>query len=359
MTSYRNAILAAGLVIAAGSTSVAKAAEAPSFYHLRSVLTLPSTTSSWDHLDYDQAKHLLFLARRADGLTVVNSVTGKVVAQVANAVGAGSTAIDPKLGRGYTANTDGSTSVFRLSNFAPVARISFGNNFDGVVYDPASNLLAYQQADNSRELLVDPATLKLVATVPVDGSTQLERPVPDGKGNLYLPTRDTSFLYKIDVHAHKIVAKWNLAPKCLEPSGIDYDPATNRLLVGCRGKQATPVLAVVDAANGNVTATYPIGRGVDDVVFDPESKQVFTANGLDSNMVIFKQRSADSYAMTQAFQTRPGARAVRYDDKTGKIYTMTADGALDPAKKNLAAISPFYPNVTIPNTFALLTYAQN
>ena len=69
-----------------------------------------------------------------------------------------------------------------------------------MVYDEATNILAYQQADNSKELLVDAATMKLVAAIEVEGK-ELERPVTDGKGNLYLPLRDTHAVYKIDLKA--------------------------------------------------------------------------------------------------------------------------------------------------------------
>ena len=187
-------ILAASCVAVVSVAGVAQADDAPKFYQLQSVLNLGGGGSSWDHMDYDQSKHLVFLSRRADGLTVVDTATGKVVAEVANAKGSGAVAFAPKLDRGFTANTDGSSSVFKLSDFSPVDRVSFGDNFDGVVYDEGTNILAYQQADNSRELLVDAATMKLVATIEVEGE-QLERPVIDGKGNLYLTIRDKLAVY--------------------------------------------------------------------------------------------------------------------------------------------------------------------
>ena len=252
MTQHLSLLAASCAALLACST--ARAEDAPKFYQLQSVLNLGGTGSSWDHMDYDQAKHLLYLSRRADGLTVVDTATNKVVGQVANAKGSGATAFAPKLDRGFTANTDGSSSVFKLSDLSPVDRVSFGDNFDGVVYDEATNLLAYQQADNSKELLVDAATMKLVATIEVEGE-QLERPVIDGKSNLYLPLRDKHTVYKIDLKAKKIVAKWDVSAKCTEPSGSDFDIGNNRLLLPCRGKQLNPVLAVIDADSGAVTAT--------------------------------------------------------------------------------------------------------
>lgn len=341
-----------------GGTATAAAADAPAFYHLQSVLPLSSSNTSWDHIDYDQASHRIYMSRRADGLTVVDVAANKVVGQVANAKGAGAVALASKLDRGFTANTDGSMSIFKLSDLSPIDRLSFGDNFDGVVFDDVTGILAFQQADNSIELLVDAATGKKLAAVVVEG-TQLERPTLDGRGSLFLPMRDTGVVYKIDLKAGRIAAKWDVSAKCVEPSGADYDAASDRLFLACRGKQANPVLAVVDGGSGKVTATLPIGRGADDVVFDPATKTVFVSAGLEANIVVAKQTGPDDYQMVQAFQTRAGARVMRYDTKTRNIYSMTADGIVDPAKKVLSAISPFYPNTWAPNSFVLLTYATD
>ncbi|MDE2016643.1 MAG: hypothetical protein KGI57_02940 [Hyphomicrobiales bacterium] len=320
-------------------------------------MNLGGSGTSWDHIDYDQSHHRLYLSRRDDGLTVVDSSTGKVIGQVANAKGSGSTAFDLKADRGFTANTDGSTSVFKLSDLSPVARVSFGDNFDGVVFDDVTGMLAYQQADNSKELIVDPNTMKLVATIVVDGK-QLERPALDGKGNLYIPMRDKHVVYKVDIKAGKIAAKWDVSAKCTQPSGSDFDRANDRLLLACRGMLYNPVMAVVNAQTGAVTATYRIGLGADDLVFDATGKQAFVTAGVEGNLEVFKQDGPDAYKMTEAVQTRPGMRVMRYDPQTKTIYSMTADGIFDASKKNLAFISPFYANVVVPGSFVMLTYAR-
>ena len=339
------------------SACLASAADAPALYRLQSALNLGGSGTSWDHIDYDQSKHLAYLSRRADGLTVVDVTTNKIVGQVSNAKGAGATAFAPKLDRGYTANTDGSTSVFKLSDFSPVDRLSFGDNFDGVVYDEATNLLAYQQADNSKELLVDATTMKLVATIEVEGE-QLERPIIDGKSNLYLPIRDKHLVYKIDLKAKKIAAKWDVSAKCTQPSGSEFDIANNRLLLPCRGMIQAPVLAVVDADTGAITATTPTGRGADDLILDPATHQLFVANGVDGNINVFKQEGADKYTLAETLGTRPGIRVIRYDSSTQKIYGMYGEGTFDSAKKTNTAISPFYANTFFPGAFEMLTYGR-
>ena len=358
MTIKKILLLGSALVGAITSTNAAKADDAPHvFYQLQSTLNLGGTGASYDHIDYDQNKHLAFLSRRADGLTVVDVSTNKVVAQVANAKGSGSTAFAFKLDRGFTANTDGSTSVFKLSDYSPVDRVPFGDNFDGVVYDEATNLLAFQQADNSKELLVDASTLKLVGTIEVEG-TQLERPAIDAKSNLYIPMRDKHAVYKVSLKDKKILAKWDVSEKCTEPSGADFDVANNRLLLACRGKQVAPVLAVIDAESGAVTSTNVIARGADDIILDPASKQLFVTGGVDGILNVFKQEGADKYSLTEAVQTNVGLRVMRFDTVSQKIYGMNASGVFDAAKKNLTAISPFYPNGYIPGSFTFYTYGR-
>jgi hypothetical protein len=357
MSLSRKFLLATSVFVLASGASAAGPADAPAFYQLQSVLNLGGTGTSWDHIDYDQSRHLAYLSRRADGLTVVDVASGMVVAEVANAKGSGATALAPKLDRGYTANTDGSTSIFRLSDFSAVDRMSFGDNFDGVVYDETTNILAYQQADNSKELLVDAGTMKLVATIEVEG-TQLERPAIDGKSDLYLPLRDTHLVYKIDLKTKKIVAKWDVSSKCKQPSGAEFDLANDRLLLPCRGMITTPVLAVINADSGVVTAAYPTGRGADDVILDPATRQLFIPAGVDGVLHVFRQEGADKYTLTETLQTRPGLRVIRYDTGTQKIYGMVAEGTFDASKKNLAAISPFYANKFFPGTFVMLTYAR-
>ena len=358
MKSVLQTFGAVSVVALAVSAPAAKAEDAPKFYQIQSILNLGGSGTSWDHLDYDQSHHRLYLSRRADGLTVVDTATGKMVGQVENAKGSGATAFNLKADRGYTANTDGSTSVFKLSDLSAVDRITtFGDNFDGVVFDEATNILAYQQADNSKELLVDATSMKVVGTIEVEG-TQLERPAVDGKSNIYVPMRDKHTVYKVDLKAKKIVAKWDVSAKCTEPSGADFDQANNRLLLVCRGKRANPVLAVINADTGEVTSTNPTGTGADDVILDPASKQLFVAAGVEGNLEVFKQEGADKYTLTEAIQTRVGMRVARFDTETQKIYGMTADGIFNAGKKNLAAISPFYANTYVTGSFILLTYGR-
>jgi hypothetical protein len=57
--------------------------------------------------------------------------------------------------------------------------------------------------------------------------------------------------------------------------------------------------------------------------------------------------------------TRPIARFFFNDTATTEIYTVTAEGIVDPASPVNRRAGPFYPNHYLDNTFTVLTYAPN
>ncbi len=102
-----------------------------------------------------------------------------------------------------------------------------------------------------------------------------------------------------------------------------------------------------------------IGRGNDGVVYDPDTRRVFTSNGVEGNIVIYDQKGPDSYVLSQAVTTRPIARTMAIDPKTKKIYTMTAEGMVDPAKPVNRRAGAFYPNTFFDDTFTLLEFGPH
>jgi hypothetical protein len=348
---------ACGIALALGAPVSARADEAPKFFQLQAELPLKSSDTTTDHVDYDPVRKLLFMSRRKDGVTVVDVTNQKVVAQIPKSEGSNAVALVPKHDRGYTGNGDGTTTIFKLSDFSLIDRVSFATNSDGGVYDAATDIVAFQQADDGIMALMDAATAKKVGEVKLEGE-ELERPALDGKGNIFVPIRDKDLVFKIDLKAQKVVGRFDISAACQQPSGADYDAASNRLFLGCRGKMVAPTFVAIDGDSGKAVASLPLGRGCDEVVFDPGSKQIFTANGVDGNVVVYKQNDADHYAIQEAFATRPGARVGRYDAETQHLYVMANAGTFDPSKKNLARFSPWYVNVIFPNSLVLLTYGR-
>ena len=348
----RKSLIAAALIV---SAMAGPALAADTVYHLDGVVSLKGAKPSWDYLTFDAARSYLFLGRRAAGVTVYDVAHHKVVGQVQRSEGANAATLVPEFGRGYTANGDGSTTVFDLASLKAIDRIKLGEAADAAFFDPATKQLAFTRGDEHELTFVDAKTGKITGRLHMDAE-ELEGVVPDGKGRLYVIERDLAKIALVDAAAHKVTAEWPIA-NCELPTGLALDRAAGRLFIGCKGEK--PVLTVMDATSGAVKAQVEIGRGNDGVVYDADTRRVFTANGIDGNIVIYDQKGPDTYVLSQAVTTRPIARTLAIDPKTKKLYTMTAEGLVDPAKKVNRRAGAFYPNTFYDDTFTLLEYGPH
>jgi streptogramin lyase len=327
-------------------------AHAAPHYRLESAVTLPAAAPSWDYLAFDSTRSRLFIARRADGVTVYDAVAGRAIGDIANSQGANATLLIPEFDRGYTTNGDGSTTIFSLSDLKTIRRAKIGESADAGFYEPVSKQIVFTMGDDKAIAFFDAKSGIALGKLEMS-SEKLEATAVDGNGNVYIAQRDRNSIVRIDVAHRKITAEWKVA-NCEQPTGLAIDRANQRLFAGCRGKE--PVMAVVRYDSGTTVGTFQIGRGNDGVIYDAQTKRIFTSNGIDGNVVIFEQSGPDAYALVEAVTTRPMARTMAYDPVTKKIFLVTAEGVADPAKKINTAVAPFYPNSYYPGTFTVLTY---
>ena len=308
----------------------------------------------WDYVAFEAARNRLFLGRRKAGVTVVDATSGEVVGAIANSEGANLALPVPALGRGYTANEDGSTTVFALDTLATVARVKLGESVDAAFFDPATKLIVFTDGDHHRLILFDPATNATTATIAVPAD-ELEGAVAAGDGTLWVNERDKDRIAHVDLKARKLVAEFPL-PGCSQPTGLAYDPVRPR---GCSSAARARHRCSPSSTPGpgHVVAKVAIGRGNDGVAWDAQRKRIFTANGIDGNVVMIDQSGPDTYRFAGAFTTRPIARTLAEDPATGRVFTMTASGIVDPAKPRNLKAGAFYPNRYLDDSLVLLTYA--
>ena len=346
--SRRSALAAATLAL------FATAASAAPFYHLESSTTIKGKSPDWDYVTLDATRPYLFIGKRGDGAAVYDINAKKVIQTIEQSDEAGAIRLVPEFDLGYTANEDGTSTMFKLSTLKTVKRLTFGKDSDSVFYDPKSKQLVFTMGDSEALAFVDAKTGNVSGTLKMD-SHKLDGSAPDGLGNMFVAERDKNRVAKVDVAQRKLVAEWPV-DGCSQPTGLTYDEASKRIFVGCRGDK--PVLAVMDGQTGKVVTTLPIGHGNDGVVFDSSTHQIYTSNGVDSNLVIYAQVDADNYKLVEAVTTRPYARTMALDPKSKKVYMVTAEGVADPSKKINTAVTTFYPNTYYDDTFTVLTYTR-
>jgi DNA-binding beta-propeller fold protein YncE len=350
--------LALAALLTIGSTMVARAAEpaAPApkqVYRLASVVPFKGKAPGWDYVTLEAKTGRLFIGRRADGVTVYDTRTGKVVKTIARSQAANGAVLVPEFDRGYTANGDGTTTVFRLSDLATLDRVKLGPSADAAYYDPASKRVIITRGDDHRLTFIDARSGRVEGDL-VMQADELEGVAADGHGGVYVSERDKTKVAKVDPAKRALVAEWDIGGGCALPTGVGIDPDGQRLFLGCKGDQ--PVLAVLDTASGRTVASVPIGRGNDGVVFDPVRKRVLTSNGVEGNIVILDQLGPDSYRLEQAVTTRPIARTMAYDRASGTIYTVAAEGLVDPSRPINTRAGTFYPNAFYDDSFRLFVF---
>lgn len=343
------------LAVLAALSCLGLSAQGQQFYQLESALTIKSpNVPNWDYLAVDPIRPVLYITRREDGVLMYDTEKKQITGVLENTVGGNAVTIVQELDRLFVTNLDGSLTIFQLSNLKQVARNSYGESADNAFYDPVSKQLLITEGDQKKAVFVDAQSGKQTGVLEYD-SEKLEGTAADGKGFMYMALRDRDRVLKIDTRQRKVVAEWPV-PGFKLPNGVAYDAANNRVFVTTRGDN--PSVLVFDAATGRIVASPAIGRNNDVIVFDPETRKIYTSNGLDGTLVIIDQVDADTYKLAEAATTRPWARTMAVDFKTKKVYLVTAEGTVDTAKSWKASIAPFYPNKYFKDTFTLLTYSR-
>ena len=146
----------------------------------------------------------------------------------------------------------------------------------------------------------------------------------------------------------KVEKSWPIAPG-EEASGLALDNETHRLLAVCGNK----LMVVVDAIDGHVVTSLPIGDGCDGVKFDPILKRAFSSNG-EGTMTVVQEVDKDNFKVLENFPTQQSARTLAIDVRSHHIYMPSAEFGPAPA----ATTENPRPRPSVkPDTFGVLDIA--
>jgi YVTN family beta-propeller protein len=212
--------------------------------------------------------------------------------------------------------------VFDRRSLGQVTSIPAGTNPDGIVFEPVTRTVWAFNGRSSNATVIDTATRKVVATIPLSGKPEF--PVADGKGTVFANIETKNEIVRFDAATRKITATWPLT-NCDSPSGLAIDLKGRRLFAVCDGGK----MAVVDATSGKMIANPSIGDGPDATRYDAAHNLAFSSNGSGTLTII--DASKESYPVVQTLATRQGARTMTLDEATGKIYLATAQFGPRPA----------------------------
>ncbi|HET7086694.1 MAG TPA: YncE family protein [Rhizomicrobium sp.] len=321
-------------------TALAMPASAAPPYRVTHTYTLGGD-GGWDYLNLDPATGNLFITRGSH-VMVVDPASGKLLADIAGLQGIHGTAF----AGGYAYVSEGGAdriAVIDGKSLAKISEIPVGTRPDGILYDGFSKRIFTFNAASKDATAVDPASGKAVGTVALGGKP--EAAVSDGAGTIFVNIEDKSELVAFDAATLAVKQHYPLAP-CEEPSGMAADLAHGRVFSGCHNK----MIAVTDMKTGKVVAQIPIGDGVDANRFDPATGLVFSSNGESGTLTVAHEDSPGKFTVLQQLETAGGARTMELDEKSHRVYLVTAD-------RRPGTPTPDRPNprpVPVPGTFRLL-----
>ncbi|MBV8341137.1 MAG: YncE family protein [Gammaproteobacteria bacterium] len=333
---------ALGVVLAASPVAAQAAGAAPG-YRLTHEVTLPGD-EGWDYLTFEQGGHRLFVSH-GTRVMVVDSDSLKVVGEIADTPGVHGIALAPELGRGYvSAGRAGLVVVFDLKTLARLKEIKVtGENPDAILYDPATQRVFTFNGRGRNATAIDARSDAVIGTLPLDAKPEFA--ASDGQGHLWVNLEDKNSIAQIDPRALKVTAVWPVTG-CEEPSGLALDRAAKRLFAVCDNK----IMAAIDTASGRVLGTAPIGGGVDAAAYDPGKGLAFASCG-EGVLSVVRPGADGALAAIESAETRRGARTLALDERTHRIYLVTADfGPPPPA----TAEHPHPRGAMVPGTFRLL-----
>jgi YVTN family beta-propeller protein len=276
----------------------------------------PGGDGGWDYPSVDPRTHLLYLSR-ADHVSVVDTRSGKSVAEILDTPGVHGIALAVGLGRGFiSAGNADQVKVFDLKTNTVLASVPTGAGPDAIVYDRASQRVFAFNGRSHDATIIDAASNAVIATLPLGGKPEFAR--ADGRGMVFANIEDTAELVAIDASTATLKARWPL-PHCEEPTGLALDAAHRRSFSTCSNE----TLAVLDIDSGRVVANVPIGKGVDGAEFDAARLTLFSANG-EGTLTVVLERSPDEFVVRQTLRTQRGARTIALDAATHKLYLPTA-----------------------------------
>lgn len=241
-------------------------------------------------------------------------------------VGGHGVAIDTASHHGFASGAK--IGMFDTQTLQKIKDIDAQGRPDGILFEPFTGKILIFSHVSPSITFIDPKDGTVTGTIDVGGA--MEQAQSDGQGKLYVNAEDEKKIAVVDLKAMKVVAKYDLGDAAGEPGGLGFDVKNHVLFAMC----ARPnVCVAVNADDGKVLATLPIGNGTDNGGFNPSTMEAFSSQR-DGTLTIIKESSPTGFAVEQTVPTKPGCKTCSLDSKNNIIVTICTErmpGAPAPA----------------------------
>jgi DNA-binding beta-propeller fold protein YncE len=337
-TGFAGMIALSGFIALAQSYFVQAARAATPYKIVNSAQT--QGTGGIDYVFADSDGRRLYVPRGSQVL-VFDLDTLKSAGSITNARARG-VAVDPKSNHGFCSSSP--VVMWDTKTLETIRSIPVEGGPDGILFEPLTERIYVFSHRAPNVTVIDGKEGSVVGTIDLGGAP--EQAASDGKGHLYVDIEDKDKIAVVDVNSLKVSGQYDISGKGGGPAGLGLD-AKNRILFAMCRNPATCV--ILNADDGKIITTLPIGNGSDGGGFNPATGEAFSSQR-DGTLTIIKENSPTSFEVEQTVQTKQGAKTCTLDRKNNQIVLITLERpATTPATAGAAAAPAPQPAATDTN----------
>lgn len=255
----------------------------------------------------------------------------KYIGAITN-VGGHGVAVDTATHHGFS--SAGKIAMFDTGTMQKIKDIDVQGRPDGILREPFTGKILIFSHQAPSITVIDPKDGTVTGTIEVGGA--MEQAQSDGQGKLYVDVENEKKIAVVDMKTMKLITKYDLGDSAGEPGGLGFDVKNRILFAMCANPS---VCVVVNADDGKVLTTLPIGNGTDGGGFNPATMEAWSSQR-DGTLTIIKENSPTSFAVEQTVKTKAGCKTSSLDTKNNRIVLVCTERAPQPAGEAPATNAP-------------------
>jgi hypothetical protein len=317
------ALVAVAVVTTLAAIGLAQQSAAPGPYKVLKMAKVGGE-GGFDYLYADADGRRLYVPRMgpAGRLTVYNLDTLEPVGEIPKVSGK-AVVVASKFHHGFLNSNP--ILMFDSRTLTTIKTIDVQSNPDSIMFDPFNDRVYDLSHPVPHVTVIDAKTGTVVGTIDPGGAP--EGTVSDGKGRLFIILEDKDQIAVIDTRKLSVTRHYDISDKAHTCPGLALDIKNRILFAACRKPN---VMVILNADDGNVITTLPIGVFTDGAVFNPKTMEAFSAQR-DGTLTIIKENSPTSFEVEQNVPTMPNAKTLTLDSKTNRVFVMGAEFGPPPA----------------------------